>query len=719
MRLVGADLEALLKGDRTARSTTSTSPFATSTSAPTPARHNLPNQTTPFVGRTREIAELTEMLGAGNCRLVTLTGPGGVGKTRLALEVGSRFAEQTGAFADGIVLLELAPITMTEGVPAALAEAVGFQFSGGDPKEELLAYLSARRMLLILDNYEHLLESAPLTEEILNAAPNTMIITTSRVRLNLASECLYEVRGLSGPAGDSPLEESEAVQMFVTFAQRAQPGFELKAADRDAAAEITRLVDGLPLGIELAAAWLRMLSPAEIAEELAGNVDFLESQARDLPARQRSMRAAFDYSWNLLSDEQRTAFACLAIFRGGFDRKGARAITDVSLLDLRELVDRSLLRRDPMGRYRIHEVLRQYAEREFDSDPDMARRIRDRHAAHYLDLLDIGKLLFTRPDVFDRVEEEFENIRAAVEHTARTRQADLLLPGFDALTIFFETRSRFMEGEKLFADLAEAFAGYDQLVHARSLVEQGRYLHRLGRVDEAHPITTAAIELLEGLGEKRALGVALLWHSYGLMLQSEYEPARDANLRAITLLEEVNDDVFSLSAQANLGYIYYVMGDYAAARDETEKAYNEGKRLGYEGGLAYSANNLGEAEQALGNYDRALDLYRESNRLFVASRNPRGRAFSMTNIARIQWTRGELEASIGAAQQALTIYQEIGDRRGEADVYNLLGTLYASHAGSRDERAEQHYDRALAIRRAIGEPRNIAATLNNMGTLAF
>ena len=345
-------------------------------------RHNLPAQATPFVGREAELAELERLLADSSVRLMTILGPGGMGKTRLSLEVARRLADSTAttqiAFPDGILLVELASLTSAEQMLTAVATALGFAIEKEiEPRQQILDFLSNKQILLLLDNFEQLLalpaNGAEVVTAVLQTAPAVKIIVTSRQKLNLSSEVLFVLEGLAFPDWQTTADalNYSAVQLFLQSARRARVDFELTAANLPPVARICRLTEGMPLGIVLAAAWVDMLSIAEIADEMQADIDFLESEMRDLPPRQRSMRAVFDYSWALLTEKEKDVLAKLSVFQGGFTRQAAQAVTGATLRQLLALVNKSLVQRDVgSGRYSVHELLRQLAESKLRQLPE-------------------------------------------------------------------------------------------------------------------------------------------------------------------------------------------------------------------------------------------------------------------------------------------------------------------------------------------------------------
>jgi predicted ATPase/DNA-binding SARP family transcriptional activator len=356
--------------------------------APSP-RHNLPVQLTPFVGRKAELADLTRILAAPELRLVTIVGPGGIGKTRLALEAA---AAQRQHYKHGVYLISLAPLQSADSLAPTIAEALHFSFyENTPPEQQLLEYLRHKNILLIMDNFEHLLDGVGLVTEILKVAPNLKILATSRTRLRVLGEQLFPLAGLTYPTGGASErtactdDESQygAVKLFLQSARRVRPDFVLTNDNLPDVIRICGLLWGMPLGILLASAWIEILTPGEIAAEIEHSFDFLQADLHDIPERQRGLRAVFSHSWQLLSQQEQAIFQQLSIFRGGFSREAAQAVTGASLPDLLAFVNKSLLHHTPAGRYEVHELLRQFAAEKLARSPAVAEEVRGRHSAFY------------------------------------------------------------------------------------------------------------------------------------------------------------------------------------------------------------------------------------------------------------------------------------------------------------------------------------------------
>lgn len=423
--------------------------------------YNLPSQPMPFVGRNLELVDLAARLHDPTCRLLTLVGPGGIGKTRLAAEAAERVRDQ---FAEGGYFVALQPLTSPDSIIPAIIEAIDCQiFTSSNPKGHLLNYLAEKTVLLLLDNFEHLLDAAPLVSELLMESPGLKVLATSRERLNIRDEWVFEVGGLSLPQPDGTAEigDYSAVQLFVQNARRVQPGFNL-AENRAAVAQICNLLDGLPLALELASSWVRALSPAEIVQEIERGLDILETSARDVPARHRNMRAVLDYSWNRLSKAEQDAFSRFSIFRGGFRREAAQAVAGASLPILASLVDKSWLQHDSAGeRYDIHELLRQYGREQLEQS-GLTEQTLDAHMHYFAAFMRIreGGIKYRRQtESLAEIEGDFENIRLAWKRATACGAYDSLDQMAEALNFFCDMYARFHEGVALFSNAAAGLTG--------------------------------------------------------------------------------------------------------------------------------------------------------------------------------------------------------------------------------------------------------------------
>lgn len=425
-------------------------------SLPQAVAYHLPAEITSFIGRRSEIAEISRLIQ--NNRLVTLVGPPGSGKTRLSLQVAREVA---GSFREGVYFVPLAPVQAVENLLWAITEPLDFQFeSRGEPLKQLLTHLRAKSLLLVLDNFEHLISGGGLLTEILRAAPEVKILVTSRERLNLYGEVSYSVGGLLLPADslEDQAARSEAVALFLERARAVSPARDWNPDDLPHIVRICRLVEGMPLGIELAASWLDTLLPGEIADEIERDLDILQVERQDLPQSQRSLRAAFDRSWNLLDERQQAAFRRLSVFRGGLTREAGEAIAGVGLRPLQALVNKSLLRHNShTGRYDIHEILRHYAGEQLQASGE-AEQIRRAHAAYFADFMAERwpRLKDHRQkEALQEIRADYQNARLAWQYWVEAGEVAQLKKFLHSFWVFFDIQGWYPAGIDLFEAGAE------------------------------------------------------------------------------------------------------------------------------------------------------------------------------------------------------------------------------------------------------------------------
>lgn len=731
VRVLGAELEALLNGNdnfvassliwvqRESGDTRAFDRFNPSTPGSQPL-HNLPAHTSPFIGRETEQAELKRLLSEPDNRLVTIVGPGGMGKTRLALQVAEG---QLGRYPHGVYLVQLAPLSDPAAVIPAVADAVGYTFSGDDRSEvrQLLDYLREKRALLILDNFEHVLDSAAFVGDLLTIAPDVTVLATSRERLNLSAEVIYTLGGMDFPAWETPADAMQysAVQLFMQGARRAQPGFQLTPEALPYVARICRLVDGLPLAILLAAAWVDSLTPGEIADELMQNYDFLDSNLRDLPERHRSIRAVFDYSWRLMNANERRVFARLSVFRDGFDREAARQVTGASLRDLNALVNKSLVRRDPeTGRYTLHMLLHQYAAEALAGHYDDASVLQRAHAEYFaamLHKLEDVVVSYSSSAAIDAVDNDIENVRAAWAWAVNQQRWPMIEQMLDTLDAFYAARSLYSEGIARFAALASLLPADQQRLVWRLRARQARMLDQTGHYDEAWALDEPALAYFVACDDPAEMQRVLNSMAYVSMMQGQYQEARDYAEKASFCAAQIGADIGYVTAQGHLGYIEFLRGNFDAARDIYSRL------LAREGispaNRAFGLNNLGEVLLALGEVRQAGKLFEESHQIFKAYRNRRGMAFTLKNLAGVHVFNGDYASALAIYREAYDLYREVGDRSGIAHSLSALGNA-AAYAGQYTSALEM-YEQALALRREIGDPRGQADSLSDLGDAAL
>jgi predicted ATPase len=458
-----------------------------------PSSTLVPGRLTPFVGRQVELQQLLNLMRNPSVRLVTLLGEGGIGKTRLALEAASNLQGQSQI---DVYFVPLAQLTTVDELLPALAGILGVHLPpGGDLEQAVLEHLRNKQTLLILDNFEHLLEETALINEILIAGPQVKVMVTSREKLGLEAEILYHLDGLKLPQESVPdVEQYAAVQLFLQKARQVRPDFSLNTTNMPAVLRICEFVDGNPLGILLAAAWVEHFSPNEIFSEIDDSLDFLTSIMRDTDPRHTCMRAVFDSSYRRLDENQRTTFRKLACFRGGFDLAAAKRVARTDLKSLIALVDKSLLSREvDSGRYDLHELLRQYAYDELASEGERDNIIAA-HASYYMKFARERETRLISPEqtmALDEIQSNFDNIRQAFSVAVECRDFSTIRSVLPSLYAYCDMRSKIYEGESLFRLASEGLAPRENeapdLAWALALLswyDMQIYIERLESFDE-------------------------------------------------------------------------------------------------------------------------------------------------------------------------------------------------------------------------------------------
>jgi predicted ATPase/class 3 adenylate cyclase len=616
-------------------------------------RNNLPIQLTEFVGRQAELAATEQLLT--RTRLLTILAPGGAGKTRLAIQAA---AEITGDFPDGVFFISLADIGSSRDIVQAVAESLGLALSSDeDVKTQLLTYLTNKSQLLLFDNFEHLIEGASIITEILQAAPQVKVVVTSRAKLKVTGETVFTLAGLEttweSPGGAFQIS---GVQLFIDAAKRVRPGFVLEPEDMDSLAEVLRLTGGLPLGILLAAAWVDMLAMDEIAAEIAKNLDFLETEMGDVPDRHRSLRAVFDYSWALLTPEERKTFLALSAFRGGFTREAAQTVAGASLRGLSILANKSLVTPNPAtGRYAVHELLRQYAEADLRRDPELSSHVDEAHAAFYAALMEESLALFTRSDqprALRMVEHDLDNVRSAWRHYLATGEAGAARPFVEGLWYLYEMRGWYPAGISLFGEALDAFDEED-VVRLRALAgaaqawflaligqpEAGEAgariaadtlrespdlagyttavqglamsLAYLGRMEEMAACTEAAMAVADARRHPFWSAAMRNWRAFGAFLAGDVDTATKFLREAYDALEQLNEHYFmswNLWLQA---MIATQQQRPLEAIDLHARGLAKCRDISYMRGTMVALEGLGDANVAAGRFEAAEQAFIE------------------------------------------------------------------------------------------------------------
>ncbi len=646
--------------------------------------HALPAQTTPFIGRAEELAEIARLLGDPGCRLLTLLGLGGTGKTRLALEAAGAEVEN---FPHGVVYVSLSALNYSEFVVPPIAESLGLSFHREqDPTRQLLSYLQPRQLLIILDGIEYPPAVAKLVTKILSTTQHVKVLATSQARLNLREEWLFEVRGMSLDKSkiSGLVEDSDAVTLFVQSARRVRPDFSLSADNWASVIRICELVDGMPLGIELASAWVRTLSCQDIVAELEKGLALLADSVIETVMSQGPGQALFDRSWNLLSEPQRDVLGKLSVFQGAFQREAAVQVAGATLDTLAELVDRSLLHIDTFGHHELDELLRRYANKRLGESRLEAERVWGSHSQYFGQWLHSKEEALTGPQQAQalwEIADAIADIRLGWQWAVNHEEWAILESYLDSLFTFYEIRGVWAEGVDNFATLVESMTGSKTSQHEKVRL-YGRVLSRLGLL-AAH------------LGR--------------------YDLASDALRQSLAVL--INVDAAEVAfASGSLGYLAYLQGHYDEAKQRVEDSLAICTALEDKWGIASSFTLQGAIVHACGEDDRASQLYRESLAICKEIGNRRGIALALNHLGEYARSMGDHQEAQRLLQQSQQIFIELGDKSGRAMVLKNLADV--AHRRGQFAESKRLLSESLAISRAIGYRQGMIHCLDDLGNLA-
>jgi predicted ATPase/Tfp pilus assembly protein PilF len=641
----------------------------------------LPSPASPFIGRRAELGELATLLEDARCRLITVTGPGGVGKTRVALEAAQACSAR---FRHGVAFVPLSGLRSAELIAAAIAEALGITLGRREDQiRELSDYLRAKEMLVVLDNFEHLMAGVPVVAALLDAAPRVHLLVTSRERLDLTQETLLPLAGLATTVADDAV--TEAAQLFTAHAHRLDPAFVPDAAARRCIQRIGELLNGIPLAIELAAAWVRVLSCDEIIVELERGLDILSSSAADLPERHRSLRATFDSSWRLLSAAERRALAGLSVFRSSFDREAAGAVADADAALLRSLVDKSLVSRAG-GRFLLLDVIRQFAGRRLQEQADVHAAALDRHAGHFMALLASQRHALARssPEAIRRVADSIEDVRVAWVHAAERGDTRAVEDAIDALYHFYETRGWAQEGETSFglaaaqlraATAADREAADRARLAARLDARRAVCFDRLGDHAAAETLLRGCLEHARAVGEPHELVFVLEKLGANSLLRGEFEPAEQLQQEALALAESLGEPHAIAWSLTSLGNVNWSRGNYDAAGQYYRRALALHRSDGDRNGLWVVLNNLGAIAGMQHQTDEAKRFFEEALVLQVELGNRRSAVHLLHNLGVINVRSGDYAAAEEQLNAACAIAEEMGYRTLLAHALVAVGDL--------------------------------------------
>lgn len=641
----------------------------------------LPEPTTSFVGRSRELISIAELLQRKDVRLVTLVGLGGSGKTRLALEIARRSGE---SWRDGAAFISLAGIATRDGLVQGIADGLGVILVGHDASEALQNALRSRELLLVLDDMDASLSAAPYLVTLLENAPGLTLLVTSREALQVSGEWLVDPGGLNtdegGDAGTPG--SSDALKLFVQRSARVSPQIVFSPKELVTVADVCRRLEGLPLAIELAASWLRLLSVSELAGQLQLDSAVLTTELRDVPERHRSVWRVMAHSWERLSDAEQSVLTRLTVFRGSFSLEAARAVAGAELDLLLGLVDRTLVRRRAAGRFALHALISQYARLHGPAE-DLADA-RTAHMKFFTGLLERVAVDLKGRDVpagLELVQQELADVEAAWDHAAQQLDLHALASAREALEYFLYYRARFTTGSRLFGMAAAALAGAQgteaQRLRGWMLLHQSDHERLNSRLQPARQLLNEALSTLQVWGSE--LDLAYVGLAEGTMLrQAGNYAAAEAKLQAVLEVATADgDNYLAGSAHNGLGTVL--------------------------------ADGRGDVEQAEEHYRLSLAAHRRVDNL-------EGITGALVNLGACRFELDDLSEAERLWTEAAEVCSLLGYRQREAAILNNLGSL-AEERGDEDV-AQLQYERSLRMRREIGDTAGIARVLPNLGRLA-
>lgn len=619
---------------------------------------SLLNNTIPsgrLFGRTEEINNVVNALANPSCRLMSILGPGGIGKSAIAAHVLHQVLDR---FVDGGFFINLTHTSSVEQILQALVSTIDIPSLGkSDPREQVTTYLKEKQLLIVLDGVEPIIRQvASIISSILSIAPKVQILTTSRERINLREEHILFLDGLACHSSESDNFLSPATQLFMYHGTRLQSNLEMEV---DSITRICQLVDGMPLAIELAASWVHILSCEEIAKEIKTGFGLLETNLRDIPKRHQSIRAIFDQSWRLLSSEEQSLFMKLSVFTSSFDRKAAEAISTASLSLLSALVDKSIVRINSTGRLQIHELLRQYSADHLELYPEIENEVINKYSDYYLHFVAHQSLALKDDHHYIAVEQlkmEMANIRKAWQWMVNTERFEVIVKVWEGFFLFITRMNWFHEGYALFEPLTH-IDGLDRPIEAIALTMTGWFKFRLGYIEESISLLTRGRNLLkkDDNSSKKLYFISELCLGYVMLTTGDNQNAEPLMTECLSISTIINEPFYLAYAHNGLGRLFTSQQQYAAAEKHFIASIEISNRAGIAWGSAWNYLDLGTNKLALDQYEDAKFYLSESLRLFDQTSDLWGQATSLARLGQVEHALSDYSNAVRSLKKGLSI----------------------------------------------------------------
>jgi DNA-binding SARP family transcriptional activator len=654
------------------------------------AGSKLPTHITPFFGRIDEISDISGLLLGPNIRLLTILAPGGMGKSRLAIEIAEKLIHD---FKDGVLYVPLAPLETSEMFISYFANAIGYIRAEGQPlNQQLMDFFQGKSVLLVLDNLEHLIDQSPWIKDLLANSPNLKILATSRIPLNIKAETRFHLQGLNFPDEDTKkdLNSFSAVKLFLRATHQVKPLFKPTKDDWQYVGEICRLVGGMPLAIEMASSWLELLSLPEIVKEIRSGLAFFETEIRDIPERQHNLYTVFNYSWKMLNEKEREQFSQLTIFRGGFTREAAEKVVGISLRQLVGFVNRSLLNRTPEDRFEIHELLRQFGFEKLQANLVSYQNLIKRYAEYYSrkmggwqEDLKTGK----QRQAMVEIDADFENIRHTWEIALHFERLDLLETSLVDMIWYLGQSVRYDEGLALFEMAAENISDETQQgVRILSLLTG--YLMMLnitqGKVDQVEQRFQESLYLMRRLEpiQTREEKYAQAFHFYIKGMYNRFQGDRSGfkklSHQSINLFEELGEDWWCERIYRNLAAAVW---QTEMGSDKIDVYYQNALKiariLNDHYGMALTLEELGLFyAYGKGDLQKAESYLLEGSRIFLEFDDANSYIEYLLCLEQIANIYGRFQETLELRKKRLQLLEKLGNPSATIDLYILLGETY-------------------------------------------